>query len=146
MLQINAVNMHKHFFRRVFWAGLGFFLFGCGAHHLADPADQRTQDPVSQIVHCYQGPLDHLSAVRYGGCPMAPNCSAYSLTAIERHGPFEGVMMTFDRLIRCGGDELDLSPEVMTSGGRRTYDPVEANELNAIEPSKEISEWEISVE
>jgi len=143
MLQTNAVNIHKHFFCIVFWAGTVLFLPGCGTHH---PAGRETPDPVSQIVRFYQGPLDHLSAVRYGGCPMEPHCSAYALTAVEQHGPLMGLMMTFDRLIRCGNDEINLSPEVFVNGRRRTYDPVEANEWDPKMPLPENRQWEIVIE
>jgi len=143
MLRTNAVNIHKHFFRMVFWAGMVMFLLGCGTHH---PTDRETQDLVSQIGRFYQGPLDHLSAVRYGGCPMEPHCSAYALTAVEQHGPLMGLVMTFDRLIRCGNDEVLLSPEVFVNGRRRTYDPVEANEWAPRMPLPENRQWEILIE
>jgi len=54
--------------------------------------------------------------------------------------------MTFDRLIRCGGDEVNLSPEVFVNGLRRTYDPVEANEWNSKMPLPENRQWEILIE
>jgi len=140
-----TANIREHLFFTVLLAGFWVFSSGCGVHPTTHTA-QGCCDPVSQIIHFYQGPLDHLSAVRYGGCPMEPHCSAYALTAIEQHGPLMGLMMTFDRLIRCGGDEVNLSPEVIVNGRRRTYDPVEANEWNPKMPLPENQQWEILIE
>ena len=142
---VNTGDIRKHLFFAVLWAGFWVFFSGCAAHQPA-PTAQSGREPLTQIVHFYQGPLDHLSAVRYGGCPMAPHCSAYALMAIEQHGPLTGLMMTFDRLIRCGNDEIHLSPEVFVNGRRLTYDPVEANEWNSRMPSQENQQWEILIE
>ncbi len=93
------------------------FLFtGCRMHKPSTVADHHDASPASQLIHFYQGPLNHLSAVRYGGCPMHPNCSAYGLSAIKKHGALIGWMMMFDRLMRCGLDETHLSPEVLVDG------------------------------
>ena len=35
-------------------------------------------------------------------CQFSPTCSAYGHQAIHRHGPWLGVLMTADRLMRCG--------------------------------------------
>jgi len=62
-------------------------------------------------------------------CPMTPSCSSYALTAVERHGAFMGWIMAFDRLMRCGRDELKLSPPIMTRQGIRYRDTVENNDF-----------------
>ena len=36
--------------------------------------------------------------------------------------------MTFDRLMRCGRDELYLSPEIIVDGKPKCYDPVKDND------------------
>ena len=144
-IPINTADIRNHLFFTVLWAGLWVFSSGCGVHQPTHTG-QSGCEPVSQIIHFYQGPLDHLSAVRDGGCPMTPHCSAYALTAVEQHGPLLGLVMTFDRLIRCGNDEIHLSPEVFVNGRRRTYDPVEANEWNPKTPLQENREWEILIE
>ncbi len=60
-------------------------------------------------------------------CPMYPSCSHYAEQAFKRHGAFKGWVLTCDRLLRCGRDEVRLSPKVRSNGRPRTFDPVEAN-------------------
>ncbi len=135
-----------------------FFLFtGCIMHKYPISAEGDAQSPASQIIHLYQGPLNHLSAVRHGGCPMHPNCSAYGLAAIEKHGALVGWMMAFDRLMRCGLDETLLSPEVLVDGSWKYVDTLEHNDfwwcsadenttfINT-QPSDQSLDWGISVE
>jgi putative component of membrane protein insertase Oxa1/YidC/SpoIIIJ protein YidD len=85
--------------------------------------------PLSAAIHFYQGPLDHLSAVRFGECPMHPHCSEYALEAFRTHGVIPGWFMTCDRLMRCGRDEVDLSPEIFVDGQWKTLDPVDRNDI-----------------
>ena len=135
----------------------GIFLIftGCAIH--PTPAEETLQNPspASQIVRFYQGPLDHLSAVRYGECPMHPSCSEYAISAIEKHGALIGWMMTFDRLIRCGMDETHLSSEAIVDGHWKYIDTLGQNDFwwypasknKALNPkSPEDVDWGISVE
>ncbi|MEW6672050.1 MAG: membrane protein insertion efficiency factor YidD [Thermodesulfobacteriota bacterium] len=62
-------------------------------------------------------------------CPMFPTCSQYSAQAIQKHGFLKGWIMTSDRLMRCGRDELRLSDTVMIDGRKRSYDPVDNNDF-----------------
>ena len=89
----------------------------------------RGTDPLSLMVQFYQGPLNHLSAVRYGECPMYPSDSEYSLQSIKKHGMLTGWVMSMDRLMRCGRDETKLSPEVFVNVKWKTYDPVGKNDF-----------------
>ncbi|MES0446856.1 MAG: membrane protein insertion efficiency factor YidD [Desulfobacterales bacterium] len=89
----------------------------------------RGADPLSLMVRFYRGPLNHLSAVRYGECPMYPSDSEYSLQSIQKHGMLVGWAMAMDRLMRCGRDETRLSPAVFINGKWKTYDPVEKNDF-----------------
>ena len=164
--QINTVKTWKRQFPRVLsihvTAGLLFFsLFflvtGCSIKNHSAPAGHDNESPSSRMIQFYQGPLNHLNAVRYGGCPMHPGCSDYGLSAIEKHGVLIGWMMTFDRLIRCGRDETRLSPEVLVNSSWKYIDTLEQNDFwwcNAnkntalinTQPAKQSLDWGISIE
>ena len=83
----------------------------------------------SSVLEIYSGPLNHLSAVRRGKCPMYPSCSEYSKQAIHKHGFVVGWMMTMDRLMRCGRDEIKRAPKIFVNGEWLYYDPVEKNDF-----------------
>ncbi len=83
---------------------------------------------LAATIQVYRGPLNHLSAVRRGTCPMYPSCSVYSKQAIQKHGMIIGWMMTTDRLMRCGRDEMKLSPQIIINGRSLYYDPVAVND------------------
>ena len=83
---------------------------------------------LAATIQVYRGPLNHLSAVRRGTCPMYPSCSNYSKQAIQKHGMIIGWMMTTDRLMRCGRDEMKLSPQIFINGRLLYHDPVEIND------------------
>ena len=85
--------------------------------------------PFSGVVAFYRGPLNHLSAVRRGECPMYPSCSEYAREAVARHGEVVGWIMANDRLMRCGRDETRLSPKVKINGEWRCYDPLDRNDF-----------------
>lgn len=93
-----------------------------------DPQD-RQKPRGSFLIRFYRGPLNHLSAVRLGQCPMYPSDSAYGLKAVKKHGPIVGWAMAFDRLLRCGRDETRLAPRVIVNGKWKSYDPVENNDF-----------------
>jgi|GEM_PF-641832 len=105
-------------------------LFSCAHAVPTSTANRHPADgALSSWIWFYRGPLDHLRAVRSGQCPMYPSCSDYSRQALEQHGFAMGAIMMFDRLMRCGRDEVHLSPPVLVDGRRRTYDPLEANDF-----------------
>jgi len=60
-------------------------------------------------------------------CRMSPSCSAYSKEAFQTHGFFLGWIMTCDRLMRCGRNETDLSPQIRAPEGSLTLDPLSQN-------------------
>lgn len=72
---------------------------------------------------------EYLSPIDGTNCPMHPSCSQYSIECFEKHGLFMGVLMTSDRLYRCGRDELARSPWILTNGEAKCYDPVESNDF-----------------
>lgn len=112
--------------------GLGIlilFCAGCAASCPASAPPETASGLLASMIRFYQGPLDHLAAVRMGSCPMAPSCSEFALAAMEKHGLILGWVMTCDRLLRCGGDETRLSSEVWTPGGFKTADALEQNDF-----------------
>ena len=62
-------------------------------------------------------------------CPMDPGCSLYGARAFEKHGILMGWVMACDRLLRCGRDEMDVSPPIIRNGKQYCYDPVSANDF-----------------
>jgi putative membrane protein insertion efficiency factor len=77
-------------------------------------------------VYGYQ---KHLSPVLGGKCPMHPSCSRYCVDAVKKHGPVLGWIMTCDRLMRCGRDEVDESRSLRINGSLLCEDPVANNDF-----------------
>ena len=132
-------------------------LCGCAMHPPVPESEIKSPSPASQMIRFYQGPLDHLAAVRYGGCPMHPGCSAYAASAIETHGGLMGWIMTFDRLIRCGGDETRFSTEMLADGQWKYADSLAHNNfwwfpqpadagINEVDTPVPPTDWGVSVE
>jgi putative component of membrane protein insertase Oxa1/YidC/SpoIIIJ protein YidD len=101
-------------------------LLGCATLSPEDPAHPDTSSPM--LLKLYQGPLNHLSAVRRGSCPMYPSCSEYARQAMAKHGSVRGWLMATDRLMRCGRDEIRMAPKVRVDGKVKFYDPVDDND------------------
>ena len=108
---------------------LGIFC-SCAPQKTMGKGSEKESDILSGIIRFYQGPLNHLSAVRRGECPMHPSCSVYAEQSVGKHGPYMGWMMTCDRLMRCGRDETRLSPKVFANGKWKYYDPVGKNDFS----------------
>jgi len=108
---------------------LTLLLFSCMPAKTIQSDGSKSYNPLSALIAIHEGPLDHLNAVRRGECPMHPSCSAYGKAAYEKHGFFIGWVMTMDRLIRCGRDELKHSPSVLIDGRWKCNDPVEGNDF-----------------
>ncbi len=70
-----------------------------------------------------------ISAADGARCPMFPSCSAYCFKAIKKHGWLLGWIMSCDRLLRCGRDELKLCSKIFKNNESFCYDPVENNEF-----------------
>lgn len=62
-------------------------------------------------------------------CAMHPSCSAYSMAAFRKHGLLIGWVMTCDRLMRCGRDEMPNADPIWKNGAVYGYDPVEQNDF-----------------
>ena len=84
-----------------------------------------SQDFCFMLLRFYQKVL---SVVTISHCPMIPSCSRYSMAAVEKHGPFVGVMMTADRLYHEGSERF-WTPIVRDGGSTKFLDPVENNDF-----------------
>jgi len=121
--------MKKTFVKSILFLILFSLIVSCSYSKSMQTDTGQEPDALSLMVRFYRGPLNHLSAVRYGECPMYPSDSEYSLQSIKKHGMFAGWIMSMDRLMRCGRDETKLSPKVLFNGKWKTYDPVEKNDF-----------------
>ena len=80
-----------------------------------------TSQPLLGAIRFFQ---KYISSTDGARCPFSPTCSAFGHQAIHRHGPWIGVLMTADRLMRCGyGTNPDLYPHLPNG---RLVDPVTA--------------------
>jgi putative membrane protein insertion efficiency factor len=61
-------------------------------------------------------------------CGFSPSCSAFGRDAVARRGPFLGVLLTADRLMRCTIFKRPGSDYLLLQDGR-LFDPVENNLL-----------------
>jgi uncharacterized protein len=77
-------------------------------------------------LHFYR---KYISGADGDRCPMHPSCSSYSLEAFKKHGSLKGWVMTCDRLMRCGRDELSLSKPIIAREKTRAYDPLKNNDF-----------------
>ena len=90
-----------------------------------DPAENNRIN-TNPVIKFYQ---EHISGIDGNRCPMYPHCSQYCAQAIRKHGFGLGWIMACDRLLRCGRDEVRLSPHVRVNGRESTFDPVSANDF-----------------
>lgn len=91
----------------------------------------RNRETADSLLFFYRKAVSPLSQDR---CPMTPSCSTYAHECLSHYGFVRGFIMTADRLVRCGRDEVRLSPRVWTPAGPRTLDPVERNDLWGPDP------------
>ena len=61
--------------------------------------------PFSWMIKLYKR---YLSPVNTSRCPMYPSCSSFTIQALRYHKD-KGLIMAFDRLLRCGRDLEDYS-------------------------------------
>jgi len=87
---------------------------------------QVSLNPLHFIVHIFN---EYVSPIDGRRCSMYPTCSRYSIQCFERHGFLMGWIMTCDRLMRCGGDEIKRAPILYIKGQVCFYDPVENNDF-----------------
>jgi putative membrane protein insertion efficiency factor len=92
----------------------------------AQPLAETNETDTNPVIKFYQ---NHISGIDGNRCPMYPQCSQYSAQAIRKHGVVLGWIMACDRLLRCGKDEVRLSPHIKINGRELTFDPVSANDF-----------------
>jgi len=95
-----------------------------------DVTGKRDESPAA--IKFYQ---KYISGIDGERCSMYPSCSHYSGQAIKKHGWLKGWIMTCDRLMRCGRDEIRLSPPIMIKGRRHAYDPLNQNDIWKVKSS-----------
>ena len=64
----------------------------------------------------------YISPIDGDRCQMHPSCSEYAKQAVEEYGKLKGVLLTFDRLTRCGSD-LHLYDTILVDGKTCFHDP-----------------------
>lgn len=84
---------------------------------------------LSGLIHLYRA----VSAMTPGACRYEPTCSAYALTALQRHGALRGSWLALRRIARChplGGWGYDPVPPARPSHARTHDDPCAARGVN----------------
>ncbi|RMD82081.1 MAG: membrane protein insertion efficiency factor YidD [Candidatus Dadabacteria bacterium] len=76
--------------------------------------------PVRWLFALYQRGIGPTKGVR---CPMYPSCSEYGRRAIAHYGLLRGLLMTADRLHRCGHDLQFYDPLWSPQSGWYSDDP-----------------------
>ena len=92
-------------------------------------SNTKADNPANPFIYPVEFYRKYISTVVGSRCPMYPTCSKYCIDALKKHGPVVGYIMTCDRLMRCGRDEVRLSPTVWIKGKRRCYDPISNNDF-----------------
>ncbi|MEA3358822.1 MAG: membrane protein insertion efficiency factor YidD [Thermodesulfobacteriota bacterium] len=105
------------------------FIFSCAPRGTIKGESKSGFNPLLSVIDIYREKLNHLAAVKVSECPMYPSCSTYSMECFKKHGFLTGWVMTCDRLMRCGRDELKISPQVIINRQWKCYDPVENNDF-----------------
>jgi putative membrane protein insertion efficiency factor len=88
----------------------------------AAATDESTSRPLLGAIRFFQAYISPIDGAR---CQFAPTCSAFGHQAISRHGPWLGLLMTTDRLMRCSYWTDPVAYPHLPNG--RLADPVAAN-------------------
>lgn len=89
----------------------------------------KTEDSTNPALYPVYFFRKYISSADQDRCPMHPTCSTYCIKAVKKHGPVLGWIMTCDRLMRCGRDEVKLSPSIRIEGKKRCSDPLSNNDF-----------------
>jgi putative membrane protein insertion efficiency factor len=77
------------------------------------------------VLDFYRGVISPVNGAR---CGFSPSCSTFGRQAVKEYGPFQGVMMTADRLTRCNiFKKPDADYSLLPNG--RLFDPLFRNAL-----------------
>lgn len=96
--------------------------------------DAAASPPVSSVDIVFHGAIrffqKRISPTDGSRCGFSPTCSVYGGQAIRDQGPFMGLLMTADRMIRCNiwkkaGQDYTILPD------GRLYDSPSANVLSS---------------
>ena len=82
--------------------------------------------PITKFITFYQ---KFIGPVKGQKCPMTPSCSQYAYEAFEKHGLFLGILMTADRLHRCGHD-VSQYEKIIVGSQIFYFDPVFAHVIS----------------
>ena len=93
------------------------------------PAGSLSQEPLNPVTASIRMYQKFFSGANGHRCPMTPSCSRYSAEVFRKHGYLMGWIMTSDRLLRCGRDEIRLSETRGSGNNTYSYDPVENNDF-----------------
>ncbi len=130
-LPSNKLGIHRYGCLR--WSALIFIflqttILTVQAEEVNFFSERRAKEPsfLEQSIGFYQ---KFLSGADGNRCPMYPSCSAYAKQAFHAHGFIKGWILTSDRLLRCGHDELHLSGQKKINGKYLTSDPIDRNDF-----------------
>jgi len=92
----------------------------------SEPEEKPVDDSLVFPVRLYK---KYASGADGARCPMVPSCSTYSVDAFHKHGAIMGWIMTCDRLMRCGRDEIGHAKPIQVGGKLRGPDSLENNDF-----------------
>ncbi len=93
---------------------------------LSNPENKKSINPAGFAINLYQ---NYISPVDGQRCRMYPSCSEYSKRAFHKHGVLKGWILTSDRLLRCGRDEMTVSSQTVKNGSKYCDDSIENNDF-----------------
>jgi len=86
-------------------------------------SNSKTPPNTSSLSYIFSFYDEFISPIDGDRCQMSPSCSHYSRQAISKRGFVTGLLMTLDRLQRCGYD-LARYPRIYQNNVERYLDPV----------------------
>jgi len=103
--------------------------FPCTVFSQENKAQTKGEATTSTFLYPIKFFQQYISGADGDRCAMHPSCSSYAAHAFRKHGAFWGWIMTCDRLMRCGRDEVLHSSPVWKDNVAYSYDPLENNDF-----------------